>query len=145
MNLEELQDLLPETVQQIAGLIGFPATMSLIDKLGGTTFPFGKGIHSLGANRLNLLRQTIGCDNTEKLMADFGGDVLYIPRCAEAMREWRNRKLIERFDELTEQQELSSLMALSQICPEFGLSDRHVWNILGMHGRTSSSQQGSLF
>ena len=144
MNLEELQDLLPQTVQQIAALIGYPSTMALIEKLGGTTFPIGKGIHSLGSNRLNMLRQAIGSDNTNKLIADFGGDLLYIPRCAEAMREWRNRKLVERFDELTEQG-LSSLMALSQICPEFGLSDRHVWNILGMHGRTSSSQQGSLF
>ena len=145
MNLEELQDLLPESVQQIAGLIGFQSTMALIDKLGGTTFPIGKGIHSLGVNRLNMLRQAIGYDNTNKLMADFGGDMLYIPRCAEAMREWRNRKLIERFDELTEQQALSSLMALSHICPEFGLSDRYVWKILGMYGRTTSSQQGSLF
>lgn len=144
MNLEELQDLLPQTVQQIAALIGYPSTMALIEKLGGTTFPIGKGIHSLGSNRLNMLRQAIGSDNTNKLIADFGGDLLYIPRCAEAMREWRNRKLVERFDELTEQG-LSSLMALSQICPDFGLSDRHVWNILGMHGRTSSSQQGSLF
>lgn len=43
MELEKVKSLLPETVLDIAGLIGFPATALLIKALGGTTIPFGKG------------------------------------------------------------------------------------------------------
>ena len=64
MNLQQVTELLPPAVIQIADLIGFPATELLLSAFGGTTFPIGKGLRALGANRAALLRDTIGDHNT---------------------------------------------------------------------------------
>lgn len=60
MNLEQVTELLPSAVIQIADLIGFPATEQLLSAFGGTTFPIGKGLRAMGASRAALLRDTIG-------------------------------------------------------------------------------------
>jgi hypothetical protein len=51
MNLEQVTELLPSAVIQIADLIGFPATEQLLSAFGGTTFPIGKGLRAMGASR----------------------------------------------------------------------------------------------
>ncbi len=48
MNLEQVTELLPSAVIQIADLIGFPATEQLLSAFGGTTFPIGKGLRAMG-------------------------------------------------------------------------------------------------
>ncbi|MGL9773080.1 MAG: hypothetical protein ACR5LG_03235 [Sodalis sp. (in: enterobacteria)] len=45
----EVQTLLPESVQQITGLIGFPATEALIRHFGGVPFRICKELRGAGA------------------------------------------------------------------------------------------------
>lgn len=146
MNLQQVTELLPPAVIQIADLIGFPATEQLLKAFGGTTFPVGKGLRALGANRAALLRDTIGDHNTQLLIKNFGGEALYLPRCDRALRELRNRRFLAEFDDVR-QGGTSSLMAMTFLCPKYGFSDRFGWQLLSQkkNGLAQNQQQESLF
>ena len=144
MDIEQVKALLPESVQQIAELIGYPATARLLDKLGGTTFPIGKGLRALGAARATLLRETIGDENAQLLVKHFGGEVLYLPRCDRALRELRNRSILAEFSELRALG-VSSLMVMTQLCPKYGFSDRFAWGLLAERKTSNNELQSSLF
>lgn len=144
MDIEQVKALLPESVQQIAELIGYPATARLLDKLGGTTFPIGKGLRALGAARATLLRETIGEENAQLLVKNFGGEVLYLPRCDRALRELRNRAFLYEFAQLRDSG-ISSLMIMTQLCPKYGFSDRFAWGLLATNKNNIELQQDSLF
>ncbi|MCQ4171722.1 MULTISPECIES: Mor transcription activator family protein [Hafniaceae] len=144
MDLEQVKALLPESVQQIADLIGYPATARLLDVLGGTTFPVGKGLRAMGATRAALLKQTVGEDNAALLVKHFGGEVLYLPRCDRALRELRNRSFLDEFNQLRDNG-ISSLMVMTQLCPKYGFSDRFAWGLLSTQKHNAELQQDSLF
>ncbi|CRG49000.1 Mor transcription activator family [Yersinia wautersii] len=144
MDIEQVKALLPESVQQIAELIGYPATARLLDKLGGTTFPIGKGLRALGAARATLLRETIGDENAQLLVKHFGGEVLYLPRCDRALRELRNRSFLAEFSRLRALG-VSSLMVMTQLCPKYGFSDRFAWGLLAERKTSNNELQSSLF
>ncbi|MFO4111166.1 Mor transcription activator family protein [Enterobacter roggenkampii] len=144
MNLEQVTELLPSAVIQIADLLGFPATEQLLSAFGGTTFPIGKGLRAMGASRAALLRDTIGDEKTQLLIKNFGGEVLYLPRCDRALRELRNRRFLAEFAEVREQGS-SSLMAMTFLCPKYGFSDRFAWELLAQQKNKGSNSQGKLF
>lgn len=144
MNLEQVTELLPSAVIQIADLIGFPATEQLLSAFGGTTFPIGKGLRAMGASRAALLRDTVGDEKTQLLIKNFGGEVLYLPRCDRALRELRNRRFLAEFAEVREQGS-SSLMAMTFLCPKYGFSDRFGWQLLSQHRQNTSINQQELF
>lgn len=144
MELERVAGLLPEVVLQIADLIGFPATARLLDKFGGTTFPVGKGLRALGAHRAELLRETVGDSNAALLIKNFGGEVLYLPRCDRALRELRNQRFLTEFAALRDSG-TSSLMVMTQLCPKFGFSDRFAWRLVRENKKSSLNAQRPLF
>ncbi|HCC3328786.1 TPA: hypothetical protein M4731_001401 [Salmonella enterica] len=144
-DIASLEDLLPETVRQIALVIGFPATQQLIERFGGACFPVGRGNRQTGERRLELLRETIGEDNTRLLMQHFGGESsLVIPRCAVAFREWRNRCFLEDVDELVSKGE-SLRMALTLTAPRYGIANTWAWVILARRRSPPPASQGDLF
>lgn len=140
-NLSEFADSLPESVQNIVDVIGLADTEKLVKAVGGTRFKFGKGKHETA--RLKLLQQTIGEAQTEKLLAVFGGDVMYIPRCQLALQKLRNRRFRAAYDELVANG-TSKAMALLQLCPEYGISQRTADGILKEREMAAVSQ-GKLF
>lgn len=144
MDLEQVHALLPESVQQIAELIGYPATARLLETLGGTTFPIGKGLRAMGTTRATLLKQTVGDDNARLLVTHFGGEVLYLPRCDRALRELRNRAFLDEFTQLRDDG-ISSLMVMTRLCPKYGFSDRFGWGLLSKYKHFNSTNQHSLF
>lgn len=135
-------DCLPESVQSIADVIGLADTEKLVRAIGGTRFKFGKGKQETA--RLKLLRQTIGDAQTEKLLSVFGGDVLYIPRCQLALQKLRNQRFRADFAALTDDGKTSKAMALMQLCPQYGISQRTADAILREH-ETAAVSQGKLF
>lgn len=145
-NLESLETLLPDTVRQMAMVIGFPATQKLVERFGGACFPIGRGLRGTGERRLALLRDVIGEDKTLLLMKQFGGESsLVIPRCAGAMREWRNRCFLAEVDELVDNGE-SLRMALTLIAPRYGFANTWAWALLARRRHTAPpSSQGALF
>lgn len=133
-------DYLPESIQEIVGVIGLADTEKLVKAVGGTRFKFGKGKQETA--RLKLLQQTIGETQTEKLLAVFGGDVMYIPRCQLALQKLRNQRFRAAFDDLIANG-TSKAMALLQLCPEYGISQRTADSIL--KERETTVSQGQLF
>lgn len=144
MDIEQVKALLPESVQQIAELIGYPATARLLDKLGGTTFLVGRGVRGLGTARSALLREAIGDENSQLLVKHFGGEVVYLPRCVRALRELRNRTFLAEFAQLRSSG-VSPLMVVTQLCPKYGFSDRFAWGLLSQRNIDSVHNQQDLF
>lgn len=141
---EQVQELLPESVQQIAALIGFPATEALIRHFGGVTFPIGKGLRSAGHRRIELLQKALSPEHVALLMRNFSGETLYIPRCDAAWRAWRNRCFYADIDRLQADGE-SLTMALTLTCPRYGIASTRAWELLRERGHPQQSQQDSLF
>ena len=132
---------LPESMRQIAEVIGLDGAEKLVRSIGGARFKFGKGRQNTA--RMKLLHKALGKEDAEKLAAVFGGDELYIPRCTVQLRKVRNRRFRAAFMALTEGGETSKAMALTELCPQFGLSHRTADKILAE--RDVVATQGSLF
>lgn len=145
-DLESLEELLPDTARQIADVIGFPATQRLIERFGGACFPVGRGLRGTGERRLAMLRDVIGDENTRQLVKRFGGDSsLVIPRCADALREWRNRCFLTEVDSMLADGE-SLRMALTVLGPKYGIGNTRAWAIVASHRQAvSPPAQGALF
>lgn len=144
MKLEQVADLLPESVKQIAELIGYPATARLLETFGGCTLPVSKGLWLRDITRLKLLQQAVGEETAALFVKVFGGEVLYLPRCVSALRVLRNRRFFEEFEELRKQGS-SSLIAMTMLCPKYGFSDRFAWDVLAEIKAVQDNQQNSLF
>ncbi|MDF0604649.1 DNA transposition protein [Neisseriaceae bacterium TC5R-5] len=120
---------LPETMRLVAKLIGVPETLQLVQTLGGTTFPISKNHSPAGRLRFAALVDVIGEKAANKLTKHFGGDVLYIPRCSQAVRQARNQQLVRDFDALLDQG-LGANESVSVLAMRYRLSDRMIWRIL---------------
>ncbi|WP_047248203.1 Mor transcription activator family protein [Chromobacterium subtsugae] len=120
---------LPATMQLVAQLIGMPRTLQLVQALGGTTLPFSKNQSRAGQLRFAALADVIGQDAAELLTRHFGGDILYIPRCSQALRQARNQQLIRDFDALLIDG-LGANEAVGLLAMRYRLSDRMIWRVL---------------
>lgn len=132
---------LPESMRQIAEVIGLDGAEKLVRSIGGARFKFGKGRQNTA--RMKLLHKAVGAADAAKLAAVFGGDELYIPRCTVQLRKVRNRRFREAFMALTDGGKTSKAMALTELCPQFGLSHRTADKILAE--REEVAVQGALF
>ena len=60
MEIDQVKELLPKQLLDIAEAIGLPAAQRLVDELGGTTWPVAKGVRRLGIIRHEALKEVIG-------------------------------------------------------------------------------------
>lgn len=125
---DKVKQLLPQSVLEIIDVIGFTATEQLVRKIGGARFKFGKG--KIGTQRLEMLIDAIGEEKTNELLKVFGGDEFYLPRCGDALRELRNQRFRAEFSEMKIRDGVSGLMAMTVLCPKYGISDRMGYQIL---------------
>lgn len=139
IDLDRVQHLLPESMQQVVEVIGVRAACELVKAIGGARFKFGKGKQD--TPRLAILFDAIGEEKTYALLGVFGGEDLYVPRCDEALRALRNEQFRQDFEELTVKQGVSKLMAMSQLCPKFNISERTGYTIIRTPSEASISQQ----
>ncbi|MDK4595563.1 Mor transcription activator family protein, partial [Kingella kingae] len=101
-----------------------------------------KGKHNTA--RLALLHEAIGKPQTEKLLAVFGGDVMYIPRCQLALQRLRNQRFRADYAALTDNGKTSKAMALLQLLPKYQISNRTADAIL-QEREVLKVAQGDLF
>ncbi|WNS83254.1 Mor transcription activator family protein [Neisseria sp. DTU_2021_1001991_1_SI_NGA_ILE_055] len=130
-DLSRVQHLLPESMIEIVDVIGIKAAIELVKAIGGARFKFGRGRRD--TERLNILFSAIGEPKTHALLKVFGGEDLYVPRCEEALRELRNEQFCMEFRDLTENQGVSRLMAMSRLCPKYQISERTGYTIIRNH------------
>ena len=139
-NLEDVAELLPETVQQMVDLVGFPTVEKIITNFGGATFRFTDGEHYFPK-----LKALIGLESAVKLREAFRGEWVYIPRCETALRVLRNYRFKADFDCLTQHLNKSGRMAMLELCPKYQLSDRCGWEIVAQVRNPKESSNFALF
>ncbi len=120
---------LPASVQELVDLIGLAAAMKLVRSLGGTTFPVPKRQTRLGELRYSMLADVVGVDAADALTQRYGGDELYIPRCAAALQAARDAEINEAFVTGTRAGRSAADVVFS-LARRYKLSDRRVWHIL---------------
>lgn len=124
-------DDLPASARDLAGLIGLPATLRLVEKWGGVMRLYVP--RDIAAD--HELARVLGLDAARALSARYDGDYLpSVPRCADALRQARNRALLRRRAEGAS----PAILAL-----EFGITERQIWNILAS-ARAAGPQQVRL-
>ena len=132
MKTETLRDyahLLPEGGQELVGLIGLDATLSLVTALGGSTFPVPHGKNQNGEKRLILLKSICGEGSALQLSKRYGGTRLYIPNCKDALRRIRNICMISEYTERLDAGETANTI-IADMAPRYRLADRNIWDIV---------------
>lgn len=141
--LNESDIPLPDTVADIARVIGTKAALALVENYGGSSIYAPLGVNKTGRAALERLVPIIGEDAAKALSRYTHGERIYIPRCDAAMRRLRNLKMCECFEEAVRAG--SSGNAIVQtLARDYQLSDRQVWKILKQTA-PAESPQASLF
>lgn len=126
-----LVDDLPDVARDLVQLIGLQHAVTLVEHLGGTTFPVAGGSGPFAQVRYAMLSELVGVTAADKLTEAYGGTRLYIPRCAEALRQARNRAICTEFDALIAVgNDCSGKDAVFFLARKYRLSDRAIWTIL---------------
>lgn len=111
-----LEDL-PASVRELAGVVGLPAVLRLVERWGGVTRLYVPQTLDEGHD----LAQLLGLTPARALAREYGGDYVTVPRCAAALRLARDRALLRRRAEGVAPRRLALV---------FNLTERHVWRIL---------------
>ena len=127
--IAKLQSLLPDSIHAVAAAIGMPATLKLLERLGGTTLPMRLEVNRLGRAALDALSQQIGHDETQKLALYSGGEPLYIPQCHVAVRRLRDLDICSAFEAAVRDRTTANA-AVTELALKYKLTDRWVWRIL---------------
>ena len=99
MNLEQVKELLPARILEIAKAIGLPATQRLVEKLGGTTWTPAQGVRQLGVVRNEALADIIGNDAARILAERWANVPIYVPRCEAALQRLRDLEINAQFEQ----------------------------------------------
>ncbi len=142
MDLSQLQELLPENVRDMVARIGLPATLVVVDRLGGTTWRVAEGKTPEGEAKRAALADLVGSEIEELLHREYAGDEFYLARCHAAVQRWRNIEINQRFEQGV-REGVTARTLVAELAREYKLSDRRVWDILKQH--LPPVEQGTLF
>lgn len=109
-------DQLPESLSALAEMIGLSLSLALVKHYGGITLEVPKKI---GDN--HYLTKALGKKDALRFCEFYGGDRLYVPKVANALRRMRNRKIIQDYTEG---------LTIKELVRKYRLCDRQVWNVL---------------
>ncbi|MCE2004065.1 phage protein GemA/Gp16 family protein [Enterobacter asburiae] len=77
--IPELTEHLTPLVREIIDIIGFDATVRLVERFGGARIPLSRGEREHGEKYINILMEVISREDIDKLCHYFGDEV-YIAR-----------------------------------------------------------------
>jgi hypothetical protein len=124
----------PVNLLEIVEIIGEAAALKLVEQFGGTT-PRLPAIKNISAD--HPLAQCIGIEALTALAKETGGGRwLYVARCANGLREARNREIVRLYSPPYD-------VPVAELARRYHLSDRQIWNILG--STVVDDKQVSLF
>lgn len=126
-----VRQLLPESAQTMAALIGDEDTLRLIAVRGGCSVRVPEGRPgALGRKAVDRLAEAVGCEHlARRLMFYFAGEVLHVPRCAAALDALRAVE-IHRAAAAALQAGRSMVAVVPELARAHGLSDRAIWATL---------------
>lgn len=114
---------LPETARNLVRMLGWARAEALIRELGGIPFPVPRGVNNnpQGAARFERLAEIVGQRGAERIVSEYGDDILAIPNCKHAIARARMRAMRARCD---------AGATLEDIALEFGCTTRWVTEVL---------------
>lgn len=129
--LASVRQLLPESAQTMAALIGDEDTLRLIAVRGGCSVRVPEGGRgALGRKAVERLAEAVGCEQlARRLMFFFAGETLYVPRCAAALDALRAVE-IHRAATAAQQDGRGLGATVAELARVHGLADRTVSEIL---------------
>ncbi len=137
-DLRDAQALLPDSVQQLISVIGFPALTRLIRSFGGVTLSGKTGAHAERTGGVHaLLHDVLTEDEINKLIRFLGGAPFYIPRCDHALRALRNTRFMADLQQHVKDG-CSHRQALALLCPRYGISDRYACQLIHRRQKQTS-------
>lgn len=86
---------LPQTTRDQVALIGLPATVRLVEAMPGLRFPVPKGCDG---ERFDQLVEACGLKAAKALVKAYGGTLLYVASCKDALRLARNRQIVAEYN-----------------------------------------------
>lgn len=109
-------ELLPQLLQDFVRLIGLPATMKMVEQLGGLRIYV-----PVTPTPDHQFVAIIGFDNLVKLSSEFGtGDRFMLPKATRALTAIRNARIVVEHDE----------KSVRTLASEYRLTERQVTRIL---------------
>lgn len=129
MNIDQVKELLPRQLVEIAEAIGLPATQRLVEELGGTTWTVAKGVRRLGIIRHEALKDIVGEQAAAIMIERWANIPLYIPKCEAAVRRLRDLEINRQFEQGV-REGVSANTLVAELARANKLSDRRIWEIL---------------
>jgi len=123
-------DLLPESLRDIADVIGMAATLNLVKAYGGVRLWV-----PVKLTPDHALVHAIGLQAARKLVEYCALEELWIPKAAAALRAVRDQTIRERRADGEQ---------VARLALEYGLTDRRVWEILAA-GEEDEGRQAALW
>lgn len=137
---------LPESIANIVELVGLDGALALVNAFGGLILPVPKGIREEDGNTREKLIEILGEPAALRFMATYGGERLTIARCAAALRDERDRQIIESY---------SRGESVAELVRRHQLTERQIRTILkrtpgegfgyNAGGKPQDERQGLLF
>ena len=104
---------LPETARIMVEHLGPTLALKIIQIYPGLKFRVPQGVREDAPLRAKLI-EDLGEEDAQLVMEHFGGETLYVPMCAQAVRDIRDLRIIEDYgrnisvDELALRENLSA-------------------------------------
>jgi hypothetical protein len=122
---------LPDSIQEMAEVIGFSATLKIVEERGGITLCVPTKVKAD-----NWLTQLIGLEAMKNLVSYYNGEEIEIPRCAAAIKAAQDQVIYERIKEGASQAKLAR---------EFGYTERGIRLLKKRMDDSMRMDQASLF
>ena len=129
LDIREIEEL-PQSLVEVADVIGLSATLVLVEKAGGVRIYIPD---RLGDD--HRLIEWLGRDAAVRLSEAYAMEELIVPRCAEQLRNVRNRCI---------RQERTQGDSTAALALRYRLTERQVFTILSRQEDSSSDQYSLL-
>lgn len=122
-------ELLPKSLQDMAGRMSLADAIDIAGLLGGTTIRIPEGKNAQGRKAFAKLVGLVGKRLAHKLRLHYQQEEIYIPRLDRAYRAIRDRHIHTQIEAMFKDG-ISSDKAVRLLAQENDLSDRRIWEIL---------------
>lgn len=116
--------LLPDSVAQLATVIGWLAALALVEAFPGQTLVIGPR----SSETMAKVEAAVGAAATQTLADTYSGAPLYVPACAGLARAERNRRI--RAEVRALERTMSTRRAVTQTARKWHCTERTVWRAL---------------